>query len=81
MQMLSTATNLNWSGWLRGLIGSAVSGGAGAVSSGFAATILDPSHDLNVFKLMGFTFLFSAVISLAKFLQTAPVPEPDAPKP
>ena len=84
--MLAIVTNvqrLDWSSWLRGIIGAFLSGGAGAVSSGFAANALDKAHDLNIFKLMAFTFLISAVFSLMKFLQTTPVPDlvPEAPKP
>jgi zinc transporter ZupT len=79
MTAVTNLTRLDWSTWTRGLIGAVVSGGAGSVASGFGATILDKSHDLNIFKLMAITFAFSAVISLAKFLQTTPVPEPPAP--
>jgi len=71
---VATATRLDWSGWFRGIVGALVSGGAGSVSAGFAAMKLDKGHDLNVFALMGITFLFSGVVSLAKFLQTTPVP-------
>jgi hypothetical protein len=77
--MLAVVTNvqrLNWGGWVRGLFGALVSGGAGAVASGFGASMADPGHDVNVFKVMGFTFLISGVVSLAKYLQVTPVPEP-----
>jgi|HubBroStandDraft_4_1064222.scaffolds.fasta_scaffold3159919_1 hypothetical protein len=80
--MIAAVTNvqrLDWGGWVRGVVGAFISGGAGAVGSGFAAMKLDTNHDLNVFALMGWTFLFSAVISLAKYLQVTPVPE--LPKP
>jgi hypothetical protein len=74
MQMLTTASKLDWTGWVRGVVGAAVSGGAASIGSGFAAMKIDPAHDLNIFALMGWTFLFSAIISLAKFLQLTPVP-------
>lgn len=80
MQMLTTATKLDWSGWLRGLIGATISGGAAAIASGVAASQLDKSHDINVLALMGYTALISAIISLAKYLQTSPVPAEETPK-
>ena len=79
MQMLTTASSLDWGGWIRGFVGALISGGASSVASGFGASVLDKSHDINIFKLMALTFLFSGVISLAKFLQTQPVPAPKAP--
>lgn len=82
--MLALITNvqkLDWDGWLRGAIGALVSGGAGAVGSGVAANILDKGHDLNILALMGTTFLVSGIVSLAKFLQTTPVPTPIPPTP
>jgi hypothetical protein len=79
MQMLTTITRLDWSGWVRGLIGALVSGGAGSVASGFGARIADPAHDINIFKVMAITFAFSSVISLMKFLQLTPVPMPEIP--
>lgn len=78
---VTNVTRLGWGTWIRGLIGAAVSGGASAVGSGFAAMKLDTAHDLNVFALMGWTFAFSALISLAKFLQVTPTPVPEPPAP
>lgn len=86
MQMLVTASRLDWTGWILGIIGALVSGGAGAVGGGFGAVIADPSHDFtpgmggtkHLLVLMGTAFVVSGIISLAKFLQTHPVPE--APK-
>lgn len=79
---LTTAKKLNWTGWILGIWGAAISGGAGAVSAGFGTMIIDPK-DFNVasgfhhlFELMGVCFAFSAFISLMKFLQTHPVPDP-----
>lgn len=79
MQMLSTATKLDWGGWLRGVIGALVSGGAGAVSAGFAVNMLDKAHDINLFKAMALTFAGSGIVSLAKYLQITPTPEPEKP--
>jgi hypothetical protein len=75
MQMLTTATKLDWNGWLRGIIGAFISGGAGAIGSGVAGNILDKQHDMNIIALMGWTFLVSGVFSLAKFLQVTPTPD------
>lgn len=75
MQMLDTAKKLDWSSWLRGIFGALISGGAGSVAAGFSTLVLDKQHDVNVFEMMGITFLFSGVVSLAKFLQVTPVPD------
>jgi hypothetical protein len=75
MQMLTVAGKLNWNSWFRGVVGALVSGGASSVASAFGTVILDKQHDLNIFAMMGITFLFSGVISLAKFLQTQPIPQ------
>lgn len=79
---VSTAKKLDWSGWVTGIFGSIISGGAGAVGAAFGTILVDPK-DFNVMggglhKLlisMGITFMFSAIISLAKWLQTHPVPD------
>jgi peptidoglycan/LPS O-acetylase OafA/YrhL len=76
--MIAAVTNvsrLDWSDWFRGAIGALISGGAASVSSGVAANMLDKQHDLNILALMGTTFLISGIVSLAKFLQTTPVPK------
>jgi hypothetical protein len=82
MQMMTTASRLDWQGWVRGVVGAFISGGAAAISSGFAASLLDKGHDLNILELMGTTFLISGIVSLTKFLQTEPVPAiiPEPPK-
>jgi len=74
MQMLTVAGRLDWGGWLRGVFGALISGGASSVASAFGTVVLDKNHDLNVFAMMGITFVFSGLISLAKFLQTQPIP-------
>lgn len=88
MQMLVTATRLDWAGWVRGAVGALISGGAGAIGGGFGSMIADPTH-FNIesggihhlLMVMGVAFLFSGIISLAKFLQTNPVPAPEPPQP
>lgn len=82
MQAITVASKLDWSGWFRGLVGAFVSGGAGAVGGGVGAITLDPmKFNLEdgmgaTFKLMGIAFAISAIVSLAKYLQTHPTPEP-----
>lgn len=78
MQMLTVAGKLDWSGWLKGIVGAFVSGGAGAIGAGVGAVSMDPSHDLaglRLLGLIGIAFLTSGIISLAKFLQLHPVPD------
>ena len=78
MSLLSTAGNLDFDTWIRGLLSAGISGGASAVSSGFGSVVLDPK-DFNpqtgkLYELMVVTFAFSAFISIAKFLQMNPLP-------
>lgn len=75
MQMLITASKLDWGGWIRGAVGALISGGAGAVSAGFATVMTDPMHDASLIKIMALTFAISGIVSLAKFLQITPVPD------
>lgn len=79
MQMITTAGRLDWSGWLRGVFGALISGGAGSIATGVGVTLSDPGHDVNLIKVMGITFLVSGIVSLAKFLQITPVPAPKTP--
>ena len=44
MQMFLVASKLDWAGWLRGFFGALISGGAGAVGSGFGSIIVDPKR-------------------------------------
>lgn len=84
MQMLSVASKLNWSGWLLGILGAVISGGAGAVGASIGTIVVDPAHFnlsgglLDVLKVAGTAFVISGIISLAKYLQTQPVPPPAA---
>lgn len=87
---MDTASKLDWSGWLKGIFGALISGGAGAVGGGFGAMVADPSQDFNIGKdggvhhlliLMGVAFSISGIISLAKYLQIHPVPDTPGGKP
>ena len=87
MQALSAAKTLDWRGWFLGLVAAAISGGAGAVGSGFGSIILDPK-DFNLFQggaahlfaLMCITFVFSAVLKLMQYLHDHPVPKEESKK-
>ena len=74
------AGSLDVNGWLLGIWSAAISGGAGAISSGFGTILVDPS-DFNLqtpaklLKVMMATFGFSALVSLMKFLQMHPAPD------
>jgi hypothetical protein len=82
LTMVATGKRLDWDSWLLGIWGAVISGGAGAVASGFGTMVVDPDH-FNVLQggfkhmlvVMGVVFAFSALISLAKFLQLTPVPK------
>ena len=76
MNTVSDIQRMDWMDWLRGVVGAAVSGGAGSIAAGTAASMADPAHDINVFRVMWFTFAISAVVSLAKYLAVHPVPDP-----
>jgi len=80
MTLFTTASKLDWSGWIRGCVGALISGGASSISAGFGAQILDKGHDLNILHLMGITFVISGVVSLAKYLQITPVPQEESTK-
>jgi hypothetical protein len=79
---VTTATTLDWKGWALGIMGALISGGAGAIASGTAITIVDaqdPDHFVmqgnHMIEAMAITFVISAVVSLAKYLQSHPVPD------
>lgn len=79
MQILTTAAKLDWSGWFSGVAGAFISGGASAIAASAAVSVSDPSHDIvgwALLKVAAITFVISGAVSLAKFLQTHPVPEP-----
>jgi len=78
---MSTAKKLDWRGWMLGIMGAIISGGAGALGSGLGTSVVDPK-DFNltagfshVLEVMATSFAISAAFSLAKFLQTHPIPE------
>lgn len=81
MTAVDSAMRMDWNSWLRGVIGALVSGGAAAIGGSVAIPAFDPSHDIvgiHLFALLGSLFLFSGMVSMFKFLQTHPLPDPVA---
>jgi hypothetical protein len=82
MQVLTAASKLDWRTWARGIIGAIISGGAGGVGGSLGAMATDPEHFNpamggyeHLIVLAKWAFAISALISLAKFLQTQPIPK------
>ena len=77
--MISNLKQLDWSGWVYGLLAATIGGGASAVSSAVGAMILAPK-DFNLvnpnmmLKLMLITFGINAVLSLFLYLKQSPLP-------
>ena len=78
MSFLTSANNLDLDGWLRGLVSAGISGGASALTGGLVVGATDPTHynfsTSKFWTLTGFLFLANAMVSMAKFLQTQPIP-------
>jgi hypothetical protein len=78
MNLFAGMQNLDVEGWARGLIGAGISGGSAAITSSIGVTILDPQHwtfqNGKLWGLIGITFTMNAVVSMAKFLQSQPLP-------
>ena len=72
--------NLDWSTWLYGLLSGFIGGGAGAIGSAFGGIMTDPDHFNpshgvhHLLVLMGWTFVFSGVITAAAYLKQSPLP-------
>ena len=78
MIMFATAASLDLKGWLRGLLGAGISGGAGAVTAGFVVSGVDSEHfgvySWHFYQLIATVFCASFIVSVAKFLMTQPLP-------
>ena len=79
MKLSSFWQNLAWDDWIYGLLYGAIGGGANAVYAGFGALAVD-SHDFALgsaksFKLIGWVFAFSAIMSAFLYLKQKPLPE------
>ncbi len=78
MNLLTTATALDFEGWLRGLFSAGISGGASAIVGGITVSGMD-SKDYNFYTpkfyvLIGALFLANAIVSMSKFLSAQPLP-------
>ncbi len=71
--------NLQWSDWLYGLLYGAIGGGSNSVNAAFGAILVDPKDfsfgSAKSFKLMGWTFAFSALMSMFLYLKQKPLPD------
>lgn len=78
MKMLDAASSLDFSSWIRGILSAGISGGASAITGGIVVSGLDPEHyNFQAGKfwiLTGTLFMVNAVVSIAKFLQSNPIP-------
>jgi hypothetical protein len=78
MNVLSTASSLDFDGWIRGILSAGISGGASAVSGAIVLPALD-AEDFNVYTAkfyiaIGALFLANALVSITKFLSAQPLP-------
>ena len=79
---------LNWQAWIYGLGSGFIGGGAGSIGAGFGGIMTDPNdftpaHPHHLLVLMGWTFLFSGVMTAMAYLKKSPLPDvenPVAPK-
>lgn len=76
--LITNASNLDFNSWLRGLFSAGISGGASAIVGGFTVSGMDPKDfNFSVAKfyiLIGALFTTNAIVSMAKFLSTQPLP-------
>ena len=72
------AAGLDVNGWLRGLFSAGISGGASAVVGGLTVSGMDPQHynfqSKPFYILVGALFTANAIVSMAKFLSSQPLP-------
>lgn len=80
MSIVMKASNLDVRGWLRGLLSAGISSAGGAFSAGFGPAVLDPNvfnlaHPAMIVKSALIGAGVAGAISMAKFLQSQPLPE------
>ena len=69
--------------WLHGLGSAFIGGGAGAVTAGFTAAVIDPkafntgTQLKPLLALMGVTFLVNGLLSVFFYLKQSPLPPDD----
>lgn len=70
---------LDFADWARGVIAAFITGGAGAVSSAFSVTAIDPDHfkmgGTKFFEVAASVFLITGFLNMMSFLRTKPLPE------
>ena len=79
MKLFAIAGNLDVATWIRGLLSAGISGGASAITGGVTTSMLAPeTFNLQTGKfyvLVFGLFAMNAIVSIAKFLQSHPVPD------
>lgn len=70
--------SMDFDNWFRGICAGFIGGGAGALTTGFSATVVDSDH-FNVhtnklWSLIGMSFLVNGIIGAAAFLHQNPMP-------
>lgn len=76
---LGIVGTIDWTDWIRGALSATISGGSNAIITSFGTMAVDPA-DFNfmhykIYAVMGFTFLFSALLELFRYLKVKPIPE------
>lgn len=76
---LGLVGTIDWTDWIRGALSATISGGSNAIITSFGTMAVDPA-DFNfmhykIYAVMGFTFLFSALLELFRYLKVKPIPE------
>jgi len=70
---------LNWDDWVYGLLYGAIGGGSNSVYAAFGALVVDPRDfafgSAKSFKLIGWVFVFSALMSMFLYLKQKPLPD------
>ena len=71
--------DLDTSDWIRGMVAAFIGGGAGAVTSAFSVTAVDPEHfqmgGTKFFEVAGMVFLITGFLNMMAFLRTKPIPD------
>ncbi len=79
MKLAGFWSGLDWDTWAYSLIKGAISAGAGAVNSAFAALVIDPKDfafgSEKSLHLIGWTFLFGVMTFTFAFLSKSGLPE------
>ena len=70
---------LAWDDWIYGLMYGAIGGGSNSVYAAFGALVVDPKDfafgSAKSFRLIGWVFAFSALMSAFLYLKQKPLPD------